>query len=41
MASADLAGLQDMRAAGVDGVILGEALFSGRVDLQEAVQALA
>jgi phosphoribosylformimino-5-aminoimidazole carboxamide ribotide isomerase len=38
---ADLAGLQDMRGAGVDGVILGEALFSGRVDLQEAVQALA
>ena len=37
----DLASLQDMRAAGVDGVILGEALFSGRVDLQEAVRALA
>jgi phosphoribosylformimino-5-aminoimidazole carboxamide ribotide isomerase len=37
----DLAGLQDLRAAGVHGVILGEAIFSGRVDLQEALRALA
>ena len=36
-----LDGLRGLRDAGVAGVILGEALFSGRLDLGEALRAAA
>jgi phosphoribosylformimino-5-aminoimidazole carboxamide ribotide isomerase len=37
----DLDGLRALRDAGVAGVILGEALFTGAIDLGEATRALA
>ena len=36
-----LAGIRALRDAGVSGVILGEALFTGRLDLGEALRAAA
>ena len=36
-----IAGLSELRDAGVDGVILGEALFTGSIDLAEAIRVVA
>jgi phosphoribosylformimino-5-aminoimidazole carboxamide ribonucleotide (ProFAR) isomerase len=36
-----LAGISALRDAGVSGVILGEAFFTGRLDLGEALRAAA
>jgi len=37
--AADLASIAALRDAGVDGVIVGEALFTGALDIGEAVRA--
>jgi phosphoribosylformimino-5-aminoimidazole carboxamide ribonucleotide (ProFAR) isomerase len=36
-----IAGLQELQEAGVSSVILGEALFTGAIDLAEAMKAVA
>ena len=38
---ADLLALLPLESAGVSGVIVGRALYDGRIDLAEAIRALA